>query len=187
MVSEFDQSIRLMKYVVNHPWKFRSYHLAFITGFLQFTICIIIEVSNVWVLMGNSDNHFDIVANFVVILVVAQFDDYFYKMRAKDEITNMVENSKTAFRWETTTSFDAIAKIKENELEPENVLLTKEKNLRPKYIRISFSQRTCMNKLYYLMFRSIQLIYTSFYYYFFPWVASFLLNFILLSENKSVA
>ena len=25
MVSEFDQGIKMMKYAVNHPWKFRSF------------------------------------------------------------------------------------------------------------------------------------------------------------------
>ena len=66
-------------------------------------------------------------------------------------------------------------------------MLTKENHLRPKFIRISFGQRSCMNKVYYLVFRMIQLIYTSFYYYFMPWVASFLLVFILLMENSEVA
>jgi len=32
MQSEFQQSLDMMKYALNHPWKFRNYKLAFVTG-----------------------------------------------------------------------------------------------------------------------------------------------------------
>jgi len=46
----------MMKYAVNHPWKFRHYRLAFLTGLMQFMISIAIEVSNVYVVLANSES-----------------------------------------------------------------------------------------------------------------------------------
>lgn len=34
MQSEFEQSLNMMKYAVNHPWKFRNIRLAWIAGFM---------------------------------------------------------------------------------------------------------------------------------------------------------
>lgn len=47
MKDEFDQSINMMKYALNHPWKFRNYRIAFLTGLFQLSISVIIEISNV--------------------------------------------------------------------------------------------------------------------------------------------
>mmetsp|Transcript_4711 Transcript_4711/g.6205 ORF Transcript_4711/g.6205 Transcript_4711/m.6205 type:complete len:117 (-) Transcript_4711:149-499(-) len=115
------------------------------------------------------------------MLVLADFDNYFYSMRTPDHITRMITDDEYAniFTWETTTSFDAVAKIKENELASESILLAEEVHLRPKYIRMSLAQRNCLNKLFYAVYRFLALIYSSFYYYFMPWVASFFICFVL--------
>ena len=118
----------MMKYAINHPWKFRNVRLAFVAGLMQFTISLVIEVSNVYVLLANSETQFDIVSNFVIMLVVADFDNYFYSVRNPDHISRMITEDKFAhiFTWETSTSYDAKAEIPENELKPEMVLLKEE-------------------------------------------------------------
>ena len=117
MVSEFDQGVKMMKYAVNHPWKFRSFQFAFLAGFMKFVIMLTIEMSNVYVVMAKgSESHFDIIGNFVIMLVLAEFDNFFYEMRSADEITRMLVETKFSFifRWETTTSFEAAKQIEEN-------------------------------------------------------------------------
>ena len=111
VVSEFDEAIRMMKFAVNHPWKFRSFQFAFLTGLLKFSVLLIIELSNVYVVLANSSSLFDIIANFVIMLVLVEFDNFFYMMRSSDEITSMMieENFSYIFCWETTTSYDAAA------------------------------------------------------------------------------
>ena len=73
---------------------------------LKFTIMLIIELSNVYVVLANSSSHFNIIANFVIMLVVTEFDNFFYMMRSSDEITSMMVEEKFSyiFCWETTTS-----------------------------------------------------------------------------------
>ena len=57
---------------------------------------------------------------------------------------------------------------------------------RPEYIRYSLSQRSCANKVYYAIFRAINLFYNSVYYYWFPWLASSVLSIVLLTENENL-
>ena len=80
----------MSKYAINHPWKFRNYRLAFFTGIIQFYISAIIEISNVYVMLANSSTQFDIIANFIIMLVVADFDNYFYSVRTPDEISELI-------------------------------------------------------------------------------------------------
>ena len=77
---------------------------------MKFVIMLTIEMSNVYVVMAKgSESHFDIIGNFVIMLVLAEFDNFFYEMRSADEITRMLVETKFSFifRWETTTSFEA--------------------------------------------------------------------------------
>ena len=90
MQSDFEQSLAMSKYAINHPWKFRNYRLAFFTGIIQFYISAIIEISNVYVMLANSSTQFDIIANFIIMLVVADFDNYFYSVRTPDEISELI-------------------------------------------------------------------------------------------------
>ena len=55
---------------------------------------------------------------------------------------------------------------------------------RPTYIRMSVGQRSCSNKIAYAIFRLVTLVYTCVIYYIFPWLASFILIFVILAENN---
>ena len=81
MQNEFMQGLVMMKYSVNHPWKFRSVLTAFGAGFMQTSISFIIELANVYILLANGLTQFDIVANFIIMLIIAEFDNYFYYVR----------------------------------------------------------------------------------------------------------
>ena len=67
------------------------------------------------------------------MLVVADFDNYFYVTRAPDIVSAMITNPDKAkvFVWETTTSSLAEAQIPENELAEEYVLFEDEATQRP--------------------------------------------------------
>ena len=189
MQNEFDQALLMMKYSVNHPWKFRSWSMAFLTGFLQCSISVAIEVSNTYIVLANSSTQFDIIADFIIMLVIADFDNYFYAMRRDDPISqfNNDENYSSLLKWETTTSYDSCAKIPGNELKPEMILMQNETHLRPKYIYMSFFDRSFWNATLYCVYRFFQLMYNSFYYYFMPFIATFVVWLILISANERVA
>ena len=67
------------------------------------------------------------------------------------------------------------------------VLMKEEMSMRPKYIHLRFSDRTCLNKVLYTTYKFLQLLYTSFYYYFMPFVASIYVWYILLEKNFETA
>ena len=123
----------MMKYAVNHPWKFRNVNLAFSAGMLQLLISLIIEVSNIYIVLANGQSQFDIISNFIIMLVIADFDNYFYAVRNFDSVNQLLSDERfiSIFTWETSTSYDAKAKIKENELREEMILMNEEKHLRP--------------------------------------------------------
>ena len=84
MQGEFTQAFSMMKYSVNHPWKFRNPELAFLTGFLQMLISFQIELTNIYIVLANGETQFDIIADFIIMLVIADFDTYFYNVRRID-------------------------------------------------------------------------------------------------------
>ena len=123
------------------------------------------------------------------MLVIADFDNYFYSVRNYDSVNQLLSSDRfvSIFTWETTTSYDAKAQIKENELREEMVLMKNEMSERPKYIHIRFSDRKAGNQILYGIYKLLQLFYTSFYYYFMPFVASIAVWYVLLEKNYDVA
>ena len=125
MQKEFEQSLMMMKYCVNHPWKFRNVTLAFFCGFLQGSISVIIELSNIFIVLANGESQFDIISDFIIMLVIADFDNYFYATRNSDRINRLIidERYESVFKWEITSSYDGQAKVPENSLACETILL----------------------------------------------------------------
>ena len=82
----------MMKYAVNHPWKFRNVNLAFSAGILQLLISLIIEVSNIYIVLANGQSQFDIISNFIIMLVLADFDNYFYAVRNFDSVNQLLSD-----------------------------------------------------------------------------------------------
>ena len=54
---------------------------------------------------------------------------------------------------------------------------------RPRYINLTFGSRTCVNKLLYIFYKLLKLIYTACYYYFLPFFAHFAVWMILMQTN----
>ena len=60
----------MMKYALNHPWKFVSYRQAFLAGFLQTVMVVGVEVVNILVLFA-LDSFSEIVTNFTALVIIA--------------------------------------------------------------------------------------------------------------------
>lgn len=114
---ELTQGLQKMKHAVNHPWKFSDYKLAFWAGFLQTSICFIVEIVNFLVILS-SEGIIDIVADFLVVLVISDFDNYFYLTNRHDDVKRLITDDEFA-RLKTiqqTSSNEAKAKIEEHKL-----------------------------------------------------------------------
>ena len=75
------------------------------------SIACIIEISNIYIVLVNGETQFDIIANFIIMLVIADFDNYFYAVRNPDGINKLISDDYYSgiLTWETTTSYDAQA------------------------------------------------------------------------------
>ena len=69
--------MQMMKYSVNHWWKFDSERLAFRAGLLQFLSIIWLEFANMFVLIKATDI-FDIIKDFIAFMIIAEFDDILF-------------------------------------------------------------------------------------------------------------
>lgn len=74
--SEILNGLRMMKYSVNHWWKFKFHRVAFVTGFLQVGAMVCITIVNYFV-VTMSDNVIDIAKDFTALMIIADFDDIF--------------------------------------------------------------------------------------------------------------
>lgn len=76
-----------------------------------------------------------------------------------------------------TSSAYAREPIKENEMTKDDIQVPlnsfgkEEKDQPPKYISITFKDRSCGNKLLYCCYRTIKVLYVSLWYYFAPFYA----------------
>ena len=75
------------------------------------------------------------------------------------------------FTIQVTTSASAKDKIPEHEIVKDPKVPDDAKPPQPKYIHVSFSDRTCFNKLWYLLYIGIRAFYVSVWYYFAPLLA----------------
>ena len=88
------------------------------------TISILIEVATFFVLLFDTDAIFDVLGNYAIVLIIADFGSNFYglelDLKNKDIITN--EKYENLLIWEVTTSTSANNDDPANLLENENVL-----------------------------------------------------------------
>ena len=114
----------MMKYAVNHPWKFRDYKLAWFAGFMLVSVSILIEIVTFFVLLFDTDAIFDVLGNYAIVLVIADFGSNFYALELDKKNKEIITSEKyeELLVWEVTTSTSAENDDPENKLEDENVL-----------------------------------------------------------------
>ena len=66
----------MMKYALNHWWKFKYPGYAFLTGFLQTTAMYVIEIANLFVVM-TSPTILDVVKDLMALTIISEIDDIF--------------------------------------------------------------------------------------------------------------
>ena len=64
------QGMSMMKFALNHHWKFWDYNMAFVTGFLQVMVNIFIEFATYYVLLFDSPEMLDMLANFAIVIMI---------------------------------------------------------------------------------------------------------------------
>ena len=97
----------MMKYSVNHYWKFDNYKLAFLPGFLQVIAMMTITLINFFVIMI-SPNILDIAKDFTALMIISDFDNIFGTFEGSDALPKKIisekEYEKLLFTIEKTSS-----------------------------------------------------------------------------------
>ena len=81
LIDEVTVGMEMMKFAINHQYKFVLYFMAWLNGFLQVTAMIMIETASIGVICSAEDV-LDIIFNFIALSIVAEFDNYvFYSLK----------------------------------------------------------------------------------------------------------
>ena len=71
------QGLDMMKYALNHPWKFRRWYMAFLIGLTQFGMAIMTEYVSIQVILSTS-SYIDAVKDFIALIVVNDLDNFLF-------------------------------------------------------------------------------------------------------------
>ena len=89
------QGLVMMKYSVNHHYRFNSYMIAFLSGFYQMTGSLGVEFSNIGVIVAANDT-ISIVFNFIAVAIIADFDNYVYDSLKNESFKQLLETRFTS-------------------------------------------------------------------------------------------
>lgn len=67
----------MMKYALNHPWKFEHWFMAFVVNFLQFGVLLSVEGVCIALLLLQ-ENVLDVLMNFISLTIITELDDYLF-------------------------------------------------------------------------------------------------------------
>lgn len=79
------QGLVLMKYALNHPWKFRRWYSAFLIGFIQLALAVTSEYVSIQIVLS-TDTYLDAVKDFIALMIVNEFDNHFFEYMHKEDI-----------------------------------------------------------------------------------------------------
>ena len=121
---EVETAFQMMKYTLNHPWKFENWWAAFNVGLFQFGVLVLVEFVSMMVLLLQF-NVLDVLMNFLALTIITEFDDQLFTTLHDDPIRNLIKEKKGKFCGikrkiediiviQTTTSWYARFRIDEN-------------------------------------------------------------------------
>ena len=68
--------VNMMKYSLNHFWKFKSPMEAYMSGLLQVSVAALITLINYFVIL-QSEHVLDLAKDFIALMIIADFDNAF--------------------------------------------------------------------------------------------------------------
>lgn len=92
---DLGNGLQKMKYALNHSSKFQDYKLAFLAGLVQASTVLLVEtLTTLAILQGGTV--FNVVLNFIVIAVLAFFDDLVYRALRNEKFKKLLESDNQA-------------------------------------------------------------------------------------------
>jgi len=176
---ELKQGLDNMKYSLNHRWRFEDYKVAYLSGFLQATVIYIVEMVNFLAIL-TSFTVLDIVMNFLALVVISEFDDFFYEALRNEPLQDLITDPafEDLLMIERTTSRKAKIDIPEHEMtadaldigEHEREEISSRLNI-PTHIHQDFKKRSCFGMFGMSIYRVYRIFYVAVWFYFLPFLS----------------
>lgn len=114
VLDEIMNGMGMMKYAMNHWWKFKYPGYAFLTGFLQTVAMYVIAFANLFVVM-TSPTILEVVKDLMALTIISEIDDIFANATGKTLASAVCTDAiyEEIFKIETTTSKEARDRLEE--------------------------------------------------------------------------
>ena len=94
LTDEIMQGFQCMKYAINHKYKFGGrWTDAYLIALTQCMVVIVVEIVNLAILCTNH-TILDIIMNFLALVIIAEFDDYFFFTVDKTMMAEMISDGE---------------------------------------------------------------------------------------------
>ena len=89
LVGRVKQGMEMMKYSLNHYWKFTNWFFGFMAGFLQANVVLLIEMVN-FVSIVTHFEIIDIVMKFMTLMIIMTFSNIFFIAYDEDDYKKII-------------------------------------------------------------------------------------------------
>ena len=91
MNTDNKQGHRMMKYALNHPWKFRASNVAYIIGLIQSIVSVFSEFISIAILLSTR-TYIDAVKDFIALVVINDFDNMIFNYLKDEKLSKLIAN-----------------------------------------------------------------------------------------------
>lgn len=163
LVNEYIKGLGSMKYVLNHPYRFTHWQIAYMCAFMQALVVITVEITCMLIVLTSYDP-LDTVFNFVGLTVITEFDNYCFESIQTEPLKLLTgeELAERVLPVYHTTSIHCAEDIMSGVIGKEDKELP---------MRIRWQDRTIGNLIMYIFYKSMRIFFVSFYFYFMPFAS----------------
>ena len=90
---DIKQGLRLMKYALNHPWKFTMWPDACFVGLFQLSLAVVVEIFSMLILLS-AWSYLAAVKDFVAVIVINDFDNMIFDYFQDDNVSKLIAKRK---------------------------------------------------------------------------------------------
>ena len=90
---DLKQGLRLMKYALNHPWKFTMWPDACFVGLFQLSLAVVVEIFSMLILLS-AWSYLVAVKDFVAVIVINDFDNMIFDYFQDDNVSKLIAKRK---------------------------------------------------------------------------------------------
>jgi len=160
LMEEVNSALMNMKYALNHDYIFQRANLAYLVCVLHFVSTLSTEFCNIVIIVAATDP-INIVLNFIAIAIIAEFDNFVYNSMRNEYFKKLIEHSfaeKVLVVHHTTSKRCSVNDLSD----------VKDDNGDYRKLKISFTDRSCLSKFKFVIYKTCRLFFVTTYFYFLP-------------------